>query len=430
MISRFPSTVFCRKMNPHSENSLALTFFEPVTIENGNSNSFKCKLCAKERNGTKKANLVSHLKNMHYAVYSAKVRKKIDSTSMKLELDRVKLLQHFVELTTINKQPFTTLLMSGFQKIVADRLKELQDGGCGIILGRSLKSVKDHIRKTAARIREIIASEIKDRMITMSADIVTKNNRSIFGIYIQYILNGKLIIRCIGMKQLHDRHTGKYLSELLDDCVRGYGANLNNIISLTTDNGSNMRTLLSSINTAIDDETEEAASVTLNDVDHLDISHYTQIDELGEQHEEATASNSIDQTDDIEIEHLMNRLVPSEAEWSFGDHLSEVNWSMMHSLALVNGVNCAAHTIQLAIKNALFQLGSQQADVIKLCRDVCKFIRHQKTIYAMEKRGLKKKFPALDVDTRWSSTYLMVHSTVFPVIHLSTDAFLSMCLQE
>lgn len=326
-------------MKPVSENSLALAFFQSVAVsEDGKSDFFKCKLCGKDRNGSKRSNLDSHLKSMHSDVYSANIKKNVANTSMQLELDRVKLLQNFVELTTINKQPFATLLKSGFQKIVGDRLKELQDGGCGIDLGNSLKDVKNHVRKTAARIREIIATEIKDRMISMSADIVTKNNRSIFGIYIQYMLNGELKIRCIGMKPLHDRHTGKYLCEVLDNCVREYGTSLNKIISLTTDNGSNMKTLLSSINAAIDAENEAAAGVTINDVDHTDIAHHRQIDDFGmrmDEHTsygEAEASNSIDQTDDIEIANLMHRLVPNEIEWSFGDHLGNVNWAMMRSL--------------------------------------------------------------------------------------------------
>lgn len=118
--------------------------------------------------------------------------------------------------------------------------------------------------------------------------------------------------------------------------------------------------------------------------------------------------NSIDQTDQIEIMNLMSRLVPFESDWFFNDDINSLDTSPMVSLVLINGVNCAAHTLQLAIKNALFKLGSQQANIIKLCRDVCKFIRQQNTIYEMEKRGIKKKFPALDVETRWSSTYLMV----------------------
>lgn len=104
----------------------------------------------------------------------------------------------------------------------------------------------------------------------------------------------------------------------------------------------------------------------------------------------------------------MSRLLPIESDWSFDDGLHILDTSQMASLVLINGVNCAAHTLQLAIKNALFKLGSQQSNVIKLSREACKFIRLQKTIYEMEKRGIRKKFPALDVDTRWSSTYMMV----------------------
>lgn len=384
-------------MNPCSENSLALEFYECLAGKNGEVEGFRCKLCSKKLNGLRKSNLVSHLKCMHDTVYTTKIKKNVDNT-LQMKLERLKLLQNCVELTTVNKQPFANILSSGFQKIVGDKLKELEKGGCGINLKDvRLNPVKDHIRRTAARIREIIGSEMKDRMFSTSADIVTKNNRSIFGLYAQYMLKRELKTRCIGMKQLHDRHTGKYLCEIMEKCVEEYGVTSNQIISLTTDNGSNMKTLLTSINNNIQDE------MNANDSNHQILSDEDFDVDARCSFARTTTSNEIDdvdETDQIEITNLMSRLVPNESDWSFCNHMGNMDLSSMNSLVLVNGVNCAAHTIQLAIKNALCKLGSQQVNTIDLCREVCKFIRQQSTIYAMERKGIKPRFPALDVDTR------------------------------
>lgn len=345
-------------------------------------------------------------------MYIEKVKKNLENASLNLQLERLKLLQYCVELTTINKQPFALLLKSGFQKIVADKLQELQKGGLGLNLkDTSFGAVQTHIHKTAERIRSIIGCEIKNRLFSTSTDIVTKNNRSIFGIYIQYMMSGELRIGCAGMRELHDRHTGKYLSEILDACLKNYGASLHNVFSLTTDNGSNMKTLLSCMNNIINDETD--TDIEVSDADDSNHNFINDAGPCSEEHmsyDEASssASNLIDQTDQMEITNLMSRLLPIESDWSFDDGLHILDTSQMASLVLINGVNCAAHTLQLAIKNALFKLGSQQSNVIKLSREACKFIRLQKTIYEMEKRGIRKKFPALDVDTRWSSTYMMV----------------------
>lgn len=117
------------------------------------------------------------------------------------------------------------MLKSGFQKIVADKLQYLQKGGSGINLkDDKFEAVQTHIHKTAEKIRAIIGCEIKNRLFSASTDIVTKNNRSILGIYVQYMIDGALKLRCTGMKELHDRHTGKYLSEVMNKCLQKYDA--------------------------------------------------------------------------------------------------------------------------------------------------------------------------------------------------------------
>lgn len=75
----------------------------------------------------------------------------------------------------------------------------------------------------------------------------------------------------------------------------------------------------------------------------------------------------------------------------------------------VNGINCAAHTLQLAVKDALNLLHVDHKNVIKLTREVVKFIRKESTRNDIRNRGLNLKLPSMGVETRWSSTYMMVN---------------------
>lgn len=86
--------------------------------------------------------------------------------------------------------------------------------------------------------------------MSMSIDAVSKNNQSILGIYIQFIHNGTEKFRCIGMKTLTDRHTGKYLCAVTEECMREYDLSPKQVISITTDNASNMKTLVKNLDDA------------------------------------------------------------------------------------------------------------------------------------------------------------------------------------
>lgn len=177
------------------------------------------------------------------------------------------------------------------------------------------------------------------------------------------------------------------------------GTGWENISSLTTDNGSNMRTLLASINAAIEngvtvEENDEnvsdgignpqehsACNIPANSGNH----HWCDL-------EIANVLNEIEETDQNQISMLMNQILPNEADWSFINITNDIELPASSAMPflLVNGVNCAAHTLQLVVRDSLANLGSQHANTIKLCREVCKFIRLQTTIYEMEKRNIKK----------------------------------------
>lgn len=79
-----------------------------------------------------------------------------------------------------------------------------------------------------------------------------------------------------------------------------------------------------------------------------------------------------------------------------------------HSL-FVNSVKCAAHTIQLAVRDALNMLSKENQNVIDLCRLVAKYLRKPSSKNEMRDIGLTSILPGLDCQT--SSSYSMVRIT-------------------
>lgn len=80
----------------------------------------------------------------------------IEDAELALEVKRLKLLQYFVELVTIDKQQFAILTKPSFRKIVCEQIEELEIAGIGINLNdKNLPQIKEHIGVTAKKIREI-----------------------------------------------------------------------------------------------------------------------------------------------------------------------------------------------------------------------------------------------------------------------------------
>lgn len=77
------------------------------------------------------------------------------------------------------------------------------------------------------------------------------------------------------------------------------------------------------------------------------------------------------------------------------------------------GINCSAHTLQLAIKDALKLLSERHSQVIELCRCAAKHLRKSSTIQALKKDGIIYSLPRLDVETRWGSMFTMVSKYVY-----------------
>lgn len=57
--------------------------------------------------------------------------------------------------------------------------------------------------------------DIKNKVISLKVDCVTRMNRSIIGVNIQYLKDTELNIKTVGMTELSERHTPEYLKEIV-----------------------------------------------------------------------------------------------------------------------------------------------------------------------------------------------------------------------
>lgn len=169
-------------------------------------------------------------------------------------------------------------------------------------------------------------------------------------------------MRTIGMIEMHVRHSAKAISDLIIQKLQSYGVSMLQIHGFTADNASNM-------------------NLTAELLDEI-----------------ANRENDRSQCQ-IENDDLLSKQIAE-----IGKQLSQLLQSAFTTLNLqsITGCGCANHSLQIAINDGLCV--SDAALLITECREKVKKLRNQ--VYLLEFRD--SKYPILDVDTRWCSTYLMV----------------------
>jgi len=93
-----------------------------------------------------------------------------------------------VELVTINGRPFTLIEDSGFKKLLEPILEGFNDK-----FSINSQNIRTQISPTAQRVRQEITNIVKNRLLSLKMDCVTRHDRSILGVNIQIIHDDALI---------------------------------------------------------------------------------------------------------------------------------------------------------------------------------------------------------------------------------------------
>lgn len=381
----------------------SLAYFELVK-ETETEKFYKCKKCAEDArhiNGTKQSNLSNHLQRVHKSFFNENIAKRIKQP---LTVKRLCLIQNSVEMVTVNGRPFNALLDSGYQAGIANKLRKLRNAGISIDFSKNLPEIKSHLACMAEAVRETIRKALKNKVMSVMADIATKNNRSIFGISAQLIVDGKLKIYSLGMVELLKSHTGIHLAKVLYDTLVNFGIERWQILSITTDNGRNIVKMVRDFNNIIaenDTNVEAATRSLLNEFDASSESNRNTDEEI----EQFLASD-----DDITDEEALGIIFHEQRMEEHEELLGSASAEFIENDSIWNttGVNCSAHTLQLAVRDALTKIHKQHSNVIDLVRRVAKFLRTPSNRNEMKESDLRYKIPSIDCKTRWGSTCIMV----------------------
>lgn len=415
---------------------------------------YRCgiEICGKELAGKNKSNLIAHVKRKHSNFYEKNFGEakyqilEIDS----LPVQRLKFIQNCVEFVAVNGNPFTLLNTSGMKKLLENDYQKLKIGGFGSGLrSPHFRSIKNHVKYLCSMVIEKIKAETLGAPISVMVDGATKYGRSILGLSIQYMHNGELKIRTVGMINMTESQTAENLMKAIIDRLKMYEIETDQIISITTDNANAMTAMVNLMNTqtsnadSIGNECEVEKNIeSASDDDNSDYNHdqndyasdsdNSDEDVPGNLYEipDSFFDMRMDDCDDISTNDSFQSIGAiemdvSETESDDAERRQEADAILnetddferilkelesrfsLHTLN-INGIRCAVHTLQLAIHDALKE--TELTKFITECRQICKLLNRGKTRRLLKANNIQIVRIRLDCKTRWNSTYRMVRT--------------------
>lgn len=228
---------------------------------------------------------------------------------------------------------------------------------------------------------------ISDRILSVKFDCSTKHHRPTLGINIQFVKDGKIVVRNIGMTEMKDRSTGVNLKNAIIDKFNEFHISPNNIYSFSIDNGSNV---VKSVKLFREDaDTNEDDFLTDDE---------SEDDEEIESEDDNESDDPNDELDDSTILEMatLTENVENVLITTFGQTDNSEDFAVT--------VRCAAHSIQLSV------MDSMKTTKIKLiltkCRRVVKKLRTSTMRLQLQTEDEKK--PIKDSKIRWNSQFNMM----------------------
>lgn len=245
-------------------------------------------------------------------------------------------------------------------------------------------------------------------MFSLKIDSASRLDRSVLGINVQFIENNKIQIKTLAMTEVKIRHTSANISQIVIDVLTLYNLNINQVYTITTDNGANMlkAAILLGEDQNVKNVVEENRILLIEEDED---------ENETEEEEEFFYNHSYFITNDF--------LIDMEYELRFSNDNSQKDFLKV--------IRCAAHTLQLTIgdimKDLLFK------ETLEKARQVVKKLRTNTVLNLLKIEKFRK--PILDCITRWSSSYRMClrllelksfctkFSVDFDELHLTADTW-------
>lgn len=350
---------------------------------------------------------IRHLKKLHVDVYDAiaanKTKSKLsrpnedDSIEIQVKISLVYIWDSILELIIFNGLAFSTVISSGFKKLLYPIIAGLQSKNIGLTI--NTQNLKGKIKNRTAEMKDHIRNELNGQIVCLMLDIATRHNRAIFGINIAFFDGNEVQIRILAMCPIRMSHTAENLYELVKDILTEYNVRIEQVIAVTTDNAINLKKM-----------------TRLMNKDLINIMEHITGDDLLSLFNGITPAAGDELDDDDEEECNDEETRENWDEYYFDPEIFDTIYftDLLVSLrkgieadfcTLITSISCAAHTIHLVVSGAIDSC-LQIKSTVNRARDMVKKLRTPKLRNLMEKSGLKMSL--IDVPTRWSSIHTMV----------------------
>lgn len=227
-----------------SQNKKALLFFEL----SDDRLRYHCKLpdCGKSVSASKDWNCVSHLKHKHTEIYLNTISKNFPHA---IELKRLKFIQDCALIVAGDGRAFNALQDEGLLGISEEKLMEFKRANRPVDMSTNVPEIKLYIHQAALKLKEMIKNELKGQSLSLMTDIASKNGKSIISIDAQYMREGQIMLRCLGMFVMKKHsHNARNIKDAISECLEKFEISPKQIISFTTDNASNMIAMVEQFN--------------------------------------------------------------------------------------------------------------------------------------------------------------------------------------
>ena len=251
---------------------------------------------------------------------------------------------------------------AGFRKIAEPIAKKLN-----VSLDRD--AVREMVVDRARQLELDLISAMKKKPVFLKIDGATRLGSSYLAINVQYVQNGKAIIKTLAVVDCAGKHSAAATMELVKKVMERYELKKDQILAIVTDNARAMLKTVELLNQAEVQESDEHENINVTP-------------------EEDADENADDYDDDLR---------------ALAVDTSEVSTSSVPDTTIYT-VRCAAHTLQLAIRDGLKQHGA--STVLAQARSVAKKLRAPNMLSSLKNKG--QLLPMIDVETRWGSSFLML----------------------
>ena len=211
----------------------------------------------------------------------------------------------------------------------------------------SRENMRQEIQTLAEKKLSDLRSDLNGKLIFLKVDGASRHRRSFLGVNTQFFSSGKILIKTFAVIDIHARHKAEDIQNALEKVLDKFGIRKEQILGISTDNGSNMIKMVNDFGKTIE---INKIIETLPSDDH---------DEGGD-----------DITEEQTIEDASSETEGSEfCEQHHDGYFDEISKNMN----TVYLQRCGAHTLQLAVTDAMKE--SEIKVILERTRKVAKACR-------------------------------------------------------